>query len=212
MPKYQAPEWGNAPAIYDDHTLKILGNEVMEDWEMPYMNRLAAVATQNGGAILELGYGMGISSRAIHEHDIESHTVIEAHPDVIQKCVQDNRQRLIDGKMRICSGFWQNVTPTMASETFDGILFDTYPIGEDEMIGPHMFFFDEAHRLLKPGGVLTYYSDEAVDLKPPHVQRLVEAGFSEATIDFEVCEVTPPENCEYWSDSTIIVPIVRKDS
>lgn len=212
MPKYEAPEWGEAPAIYDDHTLKILGNEVMEDWELPYMNQLGAVATQNGGAILELGYGMGVSSRAIQRHDIESHSVIEAHPDVVQKCVGDNRQRLIDGTMHVFSGFWQDVTPMMQSETFDGILFDTYPIKQAEMIGPHMFFFKEAHRLLKPGGVLTYYSDEAVDLKPPHIERLVEAGFSEASIGFEICEVTPPDNCEYWSAPTIVVPIVRKDS
>jgi len=212
MSGYAAEHWGQAPAVYDEHTLKILGHEVMEDWEQPYMERLGAVATQNGGAVLELGYGMGISAAVIQSRDIDSHTIIEAHPDVITKCVVDNRAAFSEGRMHLFTGFWQDVTPMMASEKFDGILFDTYPIKEEEMIGPHMFFFDEAHRLLKPGGVLTYYSDEATHLKDAHVERLVNAGFDKKGIDFEVCDVVPPKDCEYWKDTTIVVPIVRKSN
>lgn len=210
MTKYEASHWGEAEAVYDEHTLKILGHEVMEDWERAYMERLGAVATQNSGDILELGYGMGISAGAVQSHEINSHTVIEAHPEVARKCIADNRPAFSEGRMHLFTGFWQDVTPKLGDETFDGILFDTYPIKEEEMVGPHMFFFDEAHRLLRPGGVLTYYSDEATHLKDPHVQRLVAAGFDRKNIDFEVCEVNPPEGCEYWSDRTIVVPIVRK--
>jgi guanidinoacetate N-methyltransferase len=210
MPTYEAPEWGKADAIYDAHTLKILGNEVMEDWELPYMNRLGEVATLNSGTILELGYGMGLSSSSIEAHEITEHTVVEAHPSVMQRCIEDNKQAIIDGHMHLFSGFWQNVTPMIRSTLFNGILFDTYPLKEEEMIGPHMFFFDEAHRLLKPDGVLTYYSDEAKSLSKPHLNRLINAGFKIEDIDFEICEVTPPENCEYWQDNTIVVPVIRK--
>ncbi len=210
MYKYEAEHWGQAPAIYDEHTLKIDGKEVMEDWEQPYMDMLGAVASQNGGAVLELGYGMGISSALIESRSIESHTIIECHPDVIRKCVTDNKTAFDKGSMHLFTGFWQDVTPMMASEVFDGILFDTYPIKEEEMIGPHMYFFKEAFRLLKDNGVLTYYSDEATHLSPSHVQRLIDAGFKKADIDFEICPVEPPANCEYWKDSTIVVPIIRK--
>jgi hypothetical protein len=44
------------------------------------------------------------------------------------------------------------------------------------------------------------------------MQRLVNAGFSAANISFKVCEVAPPAGCEYWSDPTIIAPIVKKAS
>lgn len=71
MPEYSHKEWGQSPAIYDDHTLKIDGNEVMEDWEQPYMNRLGAIAAKNGGIVLELGYGMGISSDVIEAHAVD---------------------------------------------------------------------------------------------------------------------------------------------
>lgn len=212
MPNYAAHHWGEAPAVYDEHTLKIDGHEVMEDWEQPYMNRLGSIAAQNGGVVLELGYGMGISSAVIEAHDVDSHVIIECHPDVITRCVADNKAAFNKGKMHLLTGFWQDVTPLIATGTFDGILFDTYPIKEEEMIGPHMFFFSEAFRLLKEGGVLTYYSDEPTHLSEDHIQRLVDAGFNKNNIDFTLCEVTPPENCEYWHDSTIVVPIIRKVS
>lgn len=210
MSGYRAEHWGQAPAVYDGHTLKIAGHDVMEDWEQGYMNRLGAIAAQNGGAVLELGYGMGLSSAVIESHDVDSHTIIECHPDVIKKCVTDNKPAFDQGRMHLFTGFWQDVTPMIASGTFDGILFDTYPIKEEEMIGPHMFFFREAFRLLRRNGILTYYSDEATGLSVPHVQRLVEAGFKVGDIDYEVCDVTPPENCEYWQAPTIVAPIVRR--
>jgi len=59
---------------------------------------------------------------------------------------------------------------------------------------------------------LTYYSDEATHLKDAHVERLVNAGFDKKGIDFEVCDVVPPKDCEYWKDTTIVVPIVRKSN
>lgn len=210
MANQEAISWGQAPAVYDEHTLKILGKEVMEDWETGYMHALARIATSRGGVVLELGYGMGISASAVQAAVIDSHVVVECHPEVIKKCVTDNADALTSGRMHVFSGLWQDVTPRLASESFDGILFDTYPIKQDEMIGPHMYFFDEAHRLLKPGGVLTYYSDEATGFRPSHMERLVNAGFREENIDFQVCEVNPPENCEYWQDPTIIAPIVTK--
>jgi guanidinoacetate N-methyltransferase len=212
MANVEAAEWALAPAVYDEHTLKILGNEVMEDWETGYMHSLAGIATSNGGAVLELGYGMGISAKAIQAAEIDTHFVVEMHPQVAAKGVLDNSEAVASGRLHVLSGRWQDVTPKLAAESFDGILFDTYPIKQEEMIGPHMYFFQEAYRLLRPGGILTYYSDEATGFKPAHMQRLVNAGFSAANISFKVCEVAPPAGCEYWSDPTIIAPIVKKAS
>ena len=56
-------------------------------------------------------------------------------------------------------GFWQTVMPTLPEGSFDGILFDDYPISSqqrDEFA--ETMLFKESYRLLKKGGVLVYYS------------------------------------------------------
>ena len=174
------------------------------------MRRLSAVATASGGAILEVGFGMGLSAREIQTAAITSHTILECHPDVLERCLAEHRGAIAEGAIRLITGFWQDTTPLLASCSFDGILFDTYPVESGEDIGPHMWFFEEAHRLLKPGGVLTYYSNEVEVLSEFHMGRLGDAGFDQSGIGWEVFPVSPPAGCEYWSDATIVVPIVRK--
>ena len=106
--------WGNLPATYDEHNLKIAHYHVMADWERPYMERLAAIAASKGGTVLEVGYGMGISASALQAHNIDSHIVIECHPDVIAQCVVTHRSALTSGSMHLMTGYWQDVTPRLA--------------------------------------------------------------------------------------------------
>lgn len=49
----------------DDFKLEIAGHPVRQKWEEPYMKRLAEIATMNGGRVLEVGFGMGISASYI---------------------------------------------------------------------------------------------------------------------------------------------------
>jgi guanidinoacetate N-methyltransferase len=202
--------WNDTPAIYDEHTLRIAGHPVMEDWEQGYMERLSNVATSQGGRVLELGYGMGLSARAIQSHGIDEHIVIECHPDVVKKCSTDFRKEIATGRMRVLSGFWQDITPLIKDRTFDGILFDTYPMKVEEIHSNHFWFFREAHRLLKKGGVLTYYSDEIDSFSERHLSKLLEAGFKRENVQLEICDVNPPEDCEYWQAKTIVVPKIYK--
>jgi guanidinoacetate N-methyltransferase len=206
----QRIDWTKAPAVYDEHTLRIAEHPVMEDWEQGYMEMLARIATSNSGRVLELGYGLGLSSRAIQAHDIENHFVIECHPDVIARGVVDMREAIEQNKFHILSGFWEDVTPLLNEDSFDGILFDTYPLNEEEIHKNHFWFFREAYRLLKPGGILTYYSDESKEFSEMHLQKLLDAGFRAEEINFEICDVHPPADCEYWTEPTMIAPVIRK--
>jgi guanidinoacetate N-methyltransferase len=202
--------WSTSPATYDAHNLKISQYHVMADWERPYMERLAAIAASKGGTVLEVGYGMGIAASALQAHNIDSHVVIECHPDVIARCVVAHRSALAVGSMHLMTGYWQDVTPLLAAASIDGILFDTYPISTEELGVTQMFFFEEAYRLLKPGGVLTYFSSEPTTLGALHFERLEQAGFERRNIHFEVCPVTPSDDCTCWTSSSIVAPTVLK--
>ena len=59
--------------------------EVMMDWEDSLMSASAAYICEGGGDILEIGFGMGISAGYMHSHSINSHTIIENHPQIITK-------------------------------------------------------------------------------------------------------------------------------
>lgn len=203
-------DWVKDHAIFDDHTLKIGGHPVMEDWEDGYMQRLVDVVASNGGVILELGYGMGISARAIQQKNITNHYIVECHPDVIKKGITDMVSYIEKNKIHFISGFWEDVTPLLKDESFDGILFDTYPLTEEEIHSNHFWFFKEANRLLKKGGVFTYYSDEESGFSTDHKRKLVDAGFRDEMISFDLCDVSPPEECEYWQKNTILVPKIYK--
>ncbi len=203
-------DWAKARAIFSKHSLRIAGHPVMEDWEKGYMNKLAKIAGSKHGRVLEVGYGMGLSAKAIQSNGVTDHFIIECHPDVVAKCVQDFHEAIGQNHLHIISGFWEEATPLIAGETFDGILFDTYPLTEEQIHANHFWFFKEAWRLLKPGGILTYYSDEATGFSDKHLAKLEEAKFTRENINFEIVNVNPPPNCEYWQDNTIVAPIVKK--
>jgi guanidinoacetate N-methyltransferase len=202
-------EWCDATAAYTSHNLWIAGHPVMQDWEDGYMATLAEIVGAVGGRTLEIGYGMGLSARYLLKMDsVQEHWIVECHPDVLGRAVIDLREEISTGHVHLIAGFWEDVVGTLGDERFDGILFDTYPLTEAEVHANHFPFFGDAYRLLRQGGVFTYYSDEATELSPDHVGKLQAAGFTD--IDWKTVAVSPPENCEYWQDQTIVAPIVRK--
>ncbi len=197
-------QWRDERAVFKDGKLQIAGHPVMEDWEENYMLALADVAAGRGGRVLELGFGMGISARFVQRHPVTEHVIVEANTDVYQHL---EAFAVEHPTVTPRAGFWQEVTPTLADGSFDGILFDTYPVQEDELAAA-WFFFAEAHRLLRPGGVFTYFSDEVSDFSSRHREALQAAGFTD--IRGEVCQVNTPADCLYWKAPTIVVPIITR--
>ncbi len=201
-------EWKEAPAIFTKHTLRILGHPVMEDWETPYMEQLARIATSNGGTVLEVGFGMGISARFIQEAQITQHIIIEMNGQVAKKAREfgKNAKHLVS----VLEGLCEEVIDTIPDNSLDGILFDTYPLSELEVHKNHFLFFPHAFKKLKPGGVFTYYSDEIKAFHPAHLKKLTEAGFKKSMISSIIVPIHPPTSCEYWKSKTILAPIVKK--
>ncbi len=207
--KTKQKEWLKSKTKFTKQSLLIKGYQVMQRWEIPYMRDLASIATANGGRVLEVGFGLGLSARYIQKSKkIKKHIIIEAHPEVVKYAMKLFSKELRNGRMQIFQGFWEDVTPLLRDDQFDGILFDTSPV-EKETVFFHFFpFFKEAHRLLKKGGVFTYFSDEPKEISKKHKNLLNKAGFKK--INFRICKLKPPKYCRYWCYDTIVVPIIHK--
>jgi guanidinoacetate N-methyltransferase len=117
------------------------------------------------------------------------------------------------------------VAPTLEDGSFDGILYDTYPISE-ETWHVHQFDFlkNHAYRMLKPGGVATYsnlmsweklmndtkYDSFEILFEETQVGHLIDAGFKRDNISMKLIDIKPDKDCVYYSHDTIIIPKIIK--
>ncbi len=95
---------------------------VMHVAETDVMKEFAKVVTQNGGDILEIGFGMGISATEIQTYNIKSHTIIEKHPEIYKKACEWAKDK---PNVTILHGDWFDMINTL-NRKFDGIFHDTH--------------------------------------------------------------------------------------
>ena len=125
---------------------------IMMNWEHPAMSASAAYVTEGGGDILEIGFGMGISAGYIQSHSISSHTIIEPHPQMVEKAVEWSNGK---SNVTIISQSWADVTGSLG--TYDGIFYDT------SFDDKHNLFSSSLSELTKTGtkfSVFNSYSSE----------------------------------------------------
>lgn len=135
---------------------------VMMQWEQPLMEVHAQIMTDNAlhKRVMNVGFGMGIIDTILQSYQPNLHVIIEAHPDVYAKMLQDGWDKKPNTK--ICFGKWQDVVPQLVQEgvQFDGIFFDTY--------GEHFTDMEDFHTLVpqmlsKPNGVYSFFNGLAPD-------------------------------------------------
>lgn len=197
-------KWADMPASFDSEELTIGGWQVMQSWELPLMRVMAEAVTEAGGDVLEIGFGMGICATEIARLGCRSYAVIEAHPDVAASARDWGERQPFS--VTVHEGLWQEVIPTLDRQ-YDGIVFDTFPLAPEERSRNHFPFIPLAPSLLKPGGVLTLYSDETAEFRAEHLSLLLNSFPDLRLIRVENLE--PPKDCEYWQHSLMVIPVAR---
>ena len=169
----------------DDKIVTDDGKTIMMDWETPIMEKSAEYICESKGDILEIGFGMGICSDFIQAQNVKSHTIVEIHPQVIEKLKiwAEDKDNVI-----IIEGDWYSVN---GLGTYDGIFIDTY--GGENLDK----FKDFALSKGKSGARVTYWN---VDLMEN------EHGFD--NISHEDVPIVPEDEYHIWYDNTYHLPKV----
>lgn len=197
-------DWAKMPIIITASELLVGGWQVMQQWELPLMEAMAAEVTVNRGDILEVGFGLGMAAGSIMKRGCRTYTVIEAHPAVAESARAWGKHQ--ETPVTVLEGLWENIVPDM-QDLYDGILFDTFPLSETDRHRNHFPFVPVAARLLRPQGIFTCYSDETINFRPEDLTLLL-TYFDEVKL-VKVTGLKPPHDCEYWQESYMVIPVAK---
>lgn len=141
---------------------------VMERWETPMLQRQIDLLNVKDKDVLEIGYGMGITSEMIQKAGPKSHTIIECHPQVINYA---KATFPYINNVNLIGDFWQNVI--MGIGKFDRIFYDPH-------LDDYDAFFQLVDMKLREDGIFSYFHWENfhrkeslynVEREPYHITR-----------------------------------------
>ena len=160
--------------------------EVMMNWEAPIMEKSAEFISHNSGDVLEIGFGMGICADYIQAQGVNSHTIIEIHPQILERL---NTWASGKSNVTVIEGDWSSIS---LSDTYDGIFIDTF--GDENWNDFKSFALDK----IKSGGKITYWNNFDSENN--------EHSFD--SISFESISISPDTN-GYMSGDTYYMPKVE---
>ena len=186
--------------------------DIMEDWQIPLMRRMAEIVTRRGGSVLEIGFGRGVSAEFIQSHQPDMHTIIEMSDAIVPR-FETWRANHPERDIRLVHSRWEDAVSGLG--TFDGVFFHTYPMNESEYIEQvtrsvtnAAHFFETAARLLRPGGIFTYLTNEIDSFSRAH-QRLLLAHFDRISLEVVRLQVPPDTQDAWWADSMVVVEALK---
>ena len=151
----------------------VMNMEVMMNWEAPIMEKSAEFICYNSGDVLEIGFGMGICADYIQAQGVNSHTIIELHPQILERL---NTWASGKSNVTVIEGNWADLSLT---DTYDGIFLDTF--GDDDVRSSFKVF---ALEKIKSGGKITYWNNLEAEYD--------EFGFD--SVSYEQIPVIPEDN------------------
>ena len=146
--------------------------EVMMSWEAPIMEKSAEYICQSSGDILEIGFGMGICADYIQAQGVNSHTIIEIHPQILERL---NIWASGKSNVTVIEGDWSSLS---ISNKYDGIFLDTF--GDDNLSS----FKDFAVARANSGCNVTYWNNFEREYNP----------YSFDSVSYEQVSISPDSN------------------
>ena len=158
--------------------------EVMMDWEDDIMKRSADYVCENGGDILEIGFGMGISANYIQANNINSHTIVEIHPDILNRAYEWS-----EGKpnINIIAGDWYKIKESLS--VYDGIFYDTFCDSNMDQ------FKSCLNNLVKKGSKVSWWNSINSENNYYNIKN----------VSYEAIKINPPKN-NYFNHTTYYLP------
>ena len=178
----------NILTFHDDKIVEDISNtEVMMSWESSIMEKTSEFICHNKGDILEIGFGMGMCSDYIQAQGVNSHTIVEIHPQIIEKLKVWAEDK---SNVTIVEGDWYDVE---GLNTYDGIFLDTF--GENHWNNFKSFALDKT----KDGAKITYWNNFEEERNQHYFD----------SISFEQISVSPDENMYTPITSNYYMPKVE---
>ncbi|KAA8910070.1 hypothetical protein TRICI_004257 [Trichomonascus ciferrii] len=203
---------------YTDHKLLTRQNQdgVMMDWEDPIMRRSAELLSEckeQGGIVLNIGFGMGIIDTYLEGYKPKKHYISEAHPKVLEKMRADgwyDKENVV-----VLEGRWQETIPKLLDEGvyLDGIYYDTFSEHYQDFVD----LFDSVVGLLSPGGVFSYFNGLGADRQICYdvYTQVIEVDLADygLQVSFETIPIQG-DNWEgvrkqYWALKEYKLPIIK---
>jgi spermidine synthase len=143
----------------------------MSDHETLIMQKSAEVICQNGGSILNVGFGMGIIDSFIRDLNPAEHTIVDIHPRVIEKA----KELGFDKTATLCLGDWRFIVEywKKTNKKFDGIYFDTISMISNEWLD----FVKEVDHILSPGGTFAYFNHVAAFIEDNDLPKYIQENY-----------------------------------
>lgn len=185
-------------------------------WQKEYMHALAKVVSEKQGRILELGFGLELSSGFIQHLGVDEHIIVEPNYEVFEKLMRFKSQ--YKSKIIPILAKWQEILHLFSPQSFDGILFDASPMSDTELHQRQFLFLEQAKPLLKKEGIFTYcnvtswgnlmkdYPNAKTLFDQTQRLKLEDMGFHR--VSCEILNVNPGEGCKYRFD-TLPIPKVQ---
>jgi hypothetical protein len=187
----------------DDKLVDDNGFAVMMGWERPIMQKVAEILCEDKGDVLNIGFGMGIVDTYIQELKPKSHTIIECHPDVINKMIEEGWP----SKSTCIFSTWQEQTGKLG--LYDSIYMDTWA----DMRKPDLIY-DFVNTHLKKGGIFSIWYNET---EFNYVSKKFGDNYNIEFVEISNDDLIPQQqhqNGKHYiepNNETILIPIIRKE-